>query len=180
MTGVQTCALPISQITGNMILDSVDRVRQFLEHSQIDALVKVLPPESTKTSALAAHSLGCTVAEIAKTIGFVYHSSEQLNPVLIVLSGARRVNPNKLSTHLNIPEAKLHKMSAEEVKTYSGYSIGGVPPFPHYPNIHVSADRSLFEFSAVWAAAGSNNTVMKIKPEVLTKHLKIPVVEVSE
>jgi len=96
------------------------------------------------------------------------------------LSGARRVSPIRLGAHLNIPEAKLHKMSAEEVKTYTGYSIGGVPPFPHYPNVHVSVDKSLFSFSDVWAAAGSNNTVMKIKPEVLTKHLKIPVVEVSE
>ena len=163
-----------------MILDSVDRVRQFLEHSQIDALVKVLPPESTKTSALAAKTLGCTVAEIAKTIGFVDHWSEQLNPVLVVLSGARRVSPIRLGAHLNIPEAKLHKMSAEEVKTYTGYSIGGVPPFPHYPTVQVSVDKSLFSFLDVWAAAGSNNTVMKIKPEVLTKHLKIPVVEVSE
>src|SRR5438128_11122884 len=163
-----------------MILDSFDRVRQFLEQSQIDALVKVLPPDSTKTSALAAKTLGCTVAEIAKTIGFVDQSSEQLNPVLIVLSGARRVSPIRLGAHLNIPEAKLHKMFAEEVKTYTGYSIGGVPPFPHYPNVHVSVDKSLFNFSDVWAAAGSNNTVMKIKPEVLTKHLKIPVVEVSE
>jgi len=163
-----------------MILDSVDRVRQFLEHSQIDAIVKVLPPESTKTSALAAKTLGCTVAEIAKTIGFVDHWSEQLNPVLVVLSGARRVSPIRLGAHLNIPEAKLHKMSAEEVKTYTGYSIGGVPPFPHYPNVYVSVDKSLFGFSDVWAAAGSNNTVMKIKPEVLTRNLKMPVVEVSE
>jgi prolyl-tRNA editing enzyme YbaK/EbsC (Cys-tRNA(Pro) deacylase) len=71
-------------------------------------------------------------------------------------------------------------MSAEEVKTYTGYSIGGVPPFPHYPNVHVSADQSLFDFSDLWAAAGSNNTVMKIKPDVLTRNLKMPVVEVSE
>src|SRR5438445_12668012 len=115
-----------------MILDSVDRVRQFLEHSQIDALVKVLPPESTKTSALAAKTLGCTVAEIAKTIGFVYHSSEQLNPVLIVLSGARRKNPNKLSTQLNITKEQLQKMSRKELNTYSIYSLGGVLMFQPY------------------------------------------------
>ncbi len=163
-----------------MVLDSVDRVRQFLEHSRIDPLVKVLPSDSAKTSALAAQALGCTIAEIAKTIGFIDQSSRQLNPVLIVLSGAKRVNINKLGAHLNVDQTKLHKMSAEEVRTYTGYSIGGVPPFPHYPNVHLSADRSLFSFQDVWAAAGSNNTVMKIKAEVLTKHLKIPIVEVSE
>src|SRR5437899_12977128 len=114
-----------------MILDSVDRVRQFLAHSQIDAIVKVLPPESAKTSALAAHSLGCTVAEIAKTIGFVDHSSEQLNPVLVVLSGARRVSPIRLGAHLNIPEAKLHKMSAEEVKLTLANSSGAGRRFHH-------------------------------------------------
>jgi len=163
-----------------MILDSVDRVRQFIEHSRIDALVKVLPPQSTKTSALAAQVLGCTMAEIAKTIGFVYDQGGQVNPVMVVLSGARKVSLNKLGSHLNIPETTLHKMSAEEVKTYTGYSIGGVPPFPHHPNVQVSADRSLFGFSDVWAAAGSNNTVMKIKPKVLTSRLKMPIVDVSE
>lgn len=163
-----------------MVPDSVDRVRQFLQHSRIDTLVKVLPSESTKTSALAAQTLGCTVAEIAKTIGFIDQSNGQINPVLIVLSGAKRVNIDKLGTHLDIDQTRLHKMSAEEVKTHTGYSIGGVPPSPHYPNIHVFVDRSLFRFSDVWAAAGSNNTVMKLRPEILSRNLKLPVVEVSE
>lgn len=163
-----------------MALDSVDRVRQFLEHSRIDALVKVLPAESTKTSALAAQTLGCTIAEIAKTIGFTDQTTAQLNPLLIILSGAKKVNTNRLGAHLNVDPTKLRKMSAEEIKTQTGYSIGGVPPFPHYSNVQVFADRSLFSFSDVWAAAGSNNTVMKIKPEILSSHLNIPVVEVSE
>lgn len=124
--------------------------------------------------------LGCTVAEIAKTIGFVHHLGGVPNPVLIVLSGARRVSPNKLGVHLNVPGISLHKMSAEEVRTYTGYSIGGVPPFPHYPNVHVYVDQSLFNFSNVWAAAGSNNSVMKLKPEILTSNLKMPIVDVSD
>ncbi|MFH7836242.1 MAG: hypothetical protein QXL51_06575, partial [Candidatus Aenigmatarchaeota archaeon] len=47
-------------------------VRSFISSNMLDARVVELAPESTKTSALAAASLGCTVAEIAKSIAFGY------------------------------------------------------------------------------------------------------------
>ncbi|MDG6998453.1 MAG: YbaK/EbsC family protein [Nitrososphaerota archaeon] len=160
--------------------DSVQRVRQYISSHSIDAEVRLVAPESTRTSHLAAESLGCTVAEIAKTIGFVRNSGEKdTSPILVTLSGEKRVNLEKLAQYLGVPLPTLRKMNAEEVKSFTGYSIGGVPPFPHDANVKVLADESLFQFERVWAAAGSTNAVMKLSPSVLT-NLGISRIAVSD
>lgn len=152
------------------------RVRDFIVEKKLAIEITVLEPEATRTSFSAAESLGCTVAEIAKTIAFLKDSNQERSAVLVTLSGEKRVSISKLSKYLN---CDLRKMSAEEVKKYTGYAIGGVPPFPHDEEILVLADESLFRFNGVWAAAGASNAVMKINPEIFFE-LNIPKVDVSE
>ncbi|HXQ93219.1 MAG TPA: YbaK/EbsC family protein [Nitrososphaerales archaeon] len=151
-----------------------------MRDQKIDAEIVVLAPESTKTSALAASALGCTIAEIAKTIAFLISSSDPPAPALVVLSGDKRVSSEKLAQTVEISKVYLRKMNADEVKESTGYSIGGVPPFPHRSGVSVMADESLFRFTKVWAAAGSSNAVMGISPKILTDSLKIRQVNVSE
>ena len=158
----------------------VELVRSFVQDQRIDAEIVIVAPESTKTSALAASALGCTVAEIAKTIGFLMTSSDSPTPTLVVLSGDKRVSSEKLARSIQTSKAHLRKMNADEVKEFTGYSIGGVPPFPHRSGVAVLVDESLFRFGKVWAAAGSSNAVMGISPKILTEALKIPQVDVSE
>jgi prolyl-tRNA editing enzyme YbaK/EbsC (Cys-tRNA(Pro) deacylase) len=81
---------------------------------------------------------------------------------------------------MRIPISELKKMSAEEVKQLTGFSIGGVPPFPHSGGVLVLADDSLFRFQKVWVAAGAPNAVMEISPEILVNHFKIRRLSVSE
>jgi prolyl-tRNA editing enzyme YbaK/EbsC (Cys-tRNA(Pro) deacylase) len=159
-----------------MDTESQERVRNFIDQNNIRAEIIVLSGEATRTSALAANSLGCTIAEIAKTIGFAFKNSAKPTAVLVILSGDKRVSTAKLSNHFG---AGLRKMNAEEVKRLTGYPIGGVPPFPHHPEVRVVADYSLVRFESVWAAAGSPNSVMKLSPEILFQ-LNIPKAEVSE
>ncbi len=159
--------------------DPLERVRDFVKERGLNAIIRVLPPESTKTSAMAATALRCTVAEIAKTIAFIQSQNGLDFSVLVSLSGSSRVSLEKLSANLGVPVASVRKMSADEVKSRTGYSIGGVPPFPHNQNIRVLADESLLQFSHVWAAAGTNSSVMRIEPSALIKQLRMPVVNVS-
>jgi prolyl-tRNA editing enzyme YbaK/EbsC (Cys-tRNA(Pro) deacylase) len=135
------------------------RVSAYLDENCIDAKVVNLD-ESTRTSQLAADALGCTVAEIAKSIAF--KAGEQA--VVIVISGDRRVDAKKVSDHLGI---KVVSADAETVKKLTGYSIGGVPPFPHTPNVRVLLDSSLARFDKVWAAAGTPNSVMNLNVDQL-------------
>jgi prolyl-tRNA editing enzyme YbaK/EbsC (Cys-tRNA(Pro) deacylase) len=135
------------------------RVPKYLEDKGIKARIVTLD-ESTRTSQLAADALGCTVAEIAKSIVFKVEEMA----VVAVISGDKRVDLTKVSAHIGI---KVTRADAETVKALTGYVIGGVPPFPHDPNVKVLLDRSLKRFEKVWAAAGTPNSVMNLTVEQL-------------
>jgi prolyl-tRNA editing enzyme YbaK/EbsC (Cys-tRNA(Pro) deacylase) len=135
------------------------RVSAYLDEKRINARVVILD-ESTGTSQLAADALGCTVAEIAKSI--VFKVSE--GAVVVVISGDRRVDAKKVSAHLGV---KVGNADADAVKALTGYAIGGVPPFPHDSGVKVLLDGSLTRFEKVWAAAGTPNSVMNLTVEQL-------------
>jgi prolyl-tRNA editing enzyme YbaK/EbsC (Cys-tRNA(Pro) deacylase) len=154
--------------------EQIERIQSFIDLKKLDVQIRLLEPEATKTSDLAARSLGCTIAEIAKTIGFT--TQQEAHPVLVVLSGDKLVSTSKLSKQVGIG---VRKMNANEVREQTGYSIGGVPPFPHFEYVTVLADQSLFRFTDVWAAAGASNAVMKLNPGILLQ-MNIRKVDVSE
>ena len=129
------------------------RLRQFVNERGIEAEVVTLD-SSTRTSQMAADSLGCEVAQIAKSIVFTGDS-----PIVVVISGDKRVDPRKLSEHLGW-KAKI--ADAEAVRNGTGYVIGGVPPFAHEPGVVVLLDSSLERFDYVWAAAGTPHSVMRL------------------
>jgi prolyl-tRNA editing enzyme YbaK/EbsC (Cys-tRNA(Pro) deacylase) len=130
------------------------RVAGFLTERGIEARVVTLD-DSTKTSQMAADALGCTVAEIAKSIVFAHGDS----PLVVVISGDKRVDIRKLSATVG---GRVSKADADWVRGRTGYVIGGVPPFPHDEGVRVLLDASLRRFRKVWAAAGDPNSVMNI------------------
>jgi prolyl-tRNA editing enzyme YbaK/EbsC (Cys-tRNA(Pro) deacylase) len=136
------------------------RVSAYLNDSGIESRIVTLD-ESTRTSQLAAGALGCTVAEIAKSI--VFKAGE--GAVVVVISGDRRVDAKKVSTHLGV---KVENADADTVKALTGYAIGGVPPFPHDPNVNVLLDSSLTRCEKVWTAAGTPNSVMNLTVGLLS------------
>jgi prolyl-tRNA editing enzyme YbaK/EbsC (Cys-tRNA(Pro) deacylase) len=95
------------------------RLNRFVEEKGIETEVVTLD-SSTRTSQMAADSLGCGVAQIAKSIVFTGDG-----PVVVVISGDKRVDPKKLSEHLGW-KAKI--ADADDVRNGTGYVIGGVPP----------------------------------------------------
>jgi prolyl-tRNA editing enzyme YbaK/EbsC (Cys-tRNA(Pro) deacylase) len=135
------------------------RVSAYLNEKGIEARVVTLD-ESTRTSQLAADALGCTVAEIAKSI--VFRAGE--GAVVVVISGDRRVDAKKVSAQMGV---KVGNADADAVKALTGYVIGGVPPFPHDAGVKVLLDGSLARFERVWAAAGTPNSVMNLSVENL-------------
>ena len=52
--------------------------------------------------------------------------------------------------------------SPEEVKSQTGYTIGGVSPVGHLEKIEILIDNSLERFKQLFAAAGHPNCVFKI------------------
>jgi prolyl-tRNA editing enzyme YbaK/EbsC (Cys-tRNA(Pro) deacylase) len=148
-----------------------ERVKQFLGERGIEVELVELS-ESTRTSQMAADALGCSVAQIAKSIVFVDGGAS-----VVVISGDKRVDDKKLSKLLG------HRVSigdADSVRKHTGYIIGGVPPFPHNDDVKVFLDASLGRFGEVWTAAGTPNSVFKIEVEKMKEMLRADFVDVSK
>ena len=110
---------------------------------------------STRTAADAAAAIGCTVAQIAKSIVFRAASDRA---VLVITSGANRVDEALVAAALG---QKLGKADAAFVRAKTGYAIGGVSPIGHAEPPHVFIDASLAALDPIWAAAGHPHAVFR-------------------
>jgi len=135
---------------------AVVRVATALRAAGIDSPIVELPG-AARTAKLAAEFLGCEVAQIANSL--VFRGAHTSTPILVMSSGARRVDTEKLARIVGEPMAKA---DAEFVKTATGFAIGGVAPVGHTGGLRAFVERSLAAFDAVWAAAGHPNTVFKL------------------
>lgn len=151
--------------------EGVNKFKEFVNKNGIECEILVLK-ESTRTSQLAAKALGCSVAEIAKSIVFVCQE-----PFIVIISGDKRVSLSKLSKVINC-NPKL----ADAAKVYeeTGYNVGGVPPFGHKKKIKTILDKSIERFKYVYAAAGESNAIVKISVDNLKKYSEAIIADVSE
>jgi prolyl-tRNA editing enzyme YbaK/EbsC (Cys-tRNA(Pro) deacylase) len=152
-------------------LSSREKVAAFLREIGVETKVREFD-ESTKNSELAAKALGCTIAEIAKSIVFVGARTS-----VVIISGDKRVSVSKLGAALG-DEVRI--ATPDEVREKTGYPIGGVPPFPHGEDVWVFADNSLARFDYVWAAAGAPNAVFRIRSKDLAALLGTGLWELAE
>jgi prolyl-tRNA editing enzyme YbaK/EbsC (Cys-tRNA(Pro) deacylase) len=114
-------------------------------------------PEGTRTATDAARAVGCDLGQIVKSLVFVAGG----RPVVVLVSGANRLDEAKLAKVAGRPVAKA---DAGIARNATGYSIGGVPPFGHATDIRVFMDRDLLGHAVVWAAAGRPDSVFAIEP----------------
>ena len=96
---------------------------------------------STRTSEDAAAAIGCSVAEIAKSLVFKSASGKS---VLVIASGSNRVDEKKVRALLG---EKIERADADFVRSATGYAIGGVPPLAHATQPVVLIDRDLEAFT---------------------------------
>lgn len=120
-------------------------------------------PASTRTAPEAAVAVGCEVAQIVKSL--IFRRKRSLTPVLVIASGANRVNEKRMKQILGEP---LGKADADFVRQQTGFAIGGVPPVGHTRPIETYIDEDLLQYKEVWAAAGTPHAVFKLNPNDLT------------
>lgn len=130
--------------------------------------------ESTRTAAEAAAAIGCTVAEIGKSLVFAGKDSGRC--VLVVASGADRIDEARLGAVIGEP---VSKATAAEVRAATGYAIGGVPPFGHATPLTVLVEANLARLRDIWVAAGTPRTVFSITTEALIRIAGARVVAVA-
>ena len=153
--------------------DGVLRVSALLHTMGHDKQVVMLP-STGKTSAEAAASLGCDVAEIAKSIVFRRLSDD--TAVMVVASGADRIDESKVAAIAG----PVGKANARFVKERIGYAIGGVCPIGHATASLILIDQQLFSYASVWAAAGHPHAVFNLTPAQLQAMTGAPVVDVRQ
>lgn len=152
--------------------DTAQRVADLLRAIGHDKTVVMLPATG-KTSAEAAAGLGCSVAEIAKSI--VFRRLDDDAPVMVVASGANRVDEAKVAALVGA----LGKADAAFVKERIGYAIGGVCPIGHAGPTVMLIDRDLMAFDSVWAAAGHPHAVFNLTPRQLQTMTGAPLADVA-
>jgi prolyl-tRNA editing enzyme YbaK/EbsC (Cys-tRNA(Pro) deacylase) len=145
------------------VMDAARRLGLDVDVTTLDA--------PTRTVQEAAQSVGCENGQIAKSIVFVADG----DPVVVVASGAHRVDLNLLCEAIDCAEAR--SASPDEVRVATGFPVGGVCPFGH--ELPVIFDEALLEYDCVWAAGGDGNTVFKVDPHVLCDRIGARVARVA-
>ena len=153
--------------------EPVKRVEKCLK--EFDENLSVVELEnSAKTALDAANSLNCEVGAIVKSLLIKIENDF----LLCLVSGDKRCSLNKLK---KISEKKIVRMaSADEVKSQTGYTIGGVSPVGHINKIQIFIDNSLSRFKDIFAAAGHPNVIFKINYEKLIQITKGDVKDITE
>lgn len=134
----------------------------------------VMLPATGKTSAEAAAGLGCSVAEIAKSIIFRRVADDA--PVLVIASGSNRVDEAKVAAVVG----PLGKADARFVREKTGYAIGGVCPIGHAVAPVMLLDSDLFRYDSLWAAAGHPHAVFNLTPQELQRMTGADVADVAQ
>ena len=121
--------------------------------------------QTTRTAPDAAVAIGCSVAQIVKSLCFTVNGT----PIMGLVSGVNQLDERKLAALCGVGRKKVKRAKADSVKAATGFSIGGVPPFGHITYMTIYIDEELLQFETVWAAAGTPHSVFAIEPNELVR-----------
>ena len=139
------------------------RVQVLLREAGLEAEV-VEFAETTRSAAEAASQIGCSLAQIAKSL--VFRGKASSRPVLVIASGANRVDEKAVEGLLG---EKIGKADADFVRDKTGYAIGGVAPLGHAAKPATFIDEDLLALGVIWAAAGTPFSVFRLTPAELVR-----------
>ena len=142
--------------------ESVKRVIKVLNNFDSSLKVEALN-SSARTAIDAAASLNCEVGAIVKSL--LLRTDDSF--ILCLVSGDKRCSLNKIKKILNKKDVSM--ANADQVKSKTGFSIGGVSPVAHLEKIKILIDLSLSRYESVYAAAGHPNSIFKIAYKQLVK-----------
>ena len=129
-------------------------VQAFLAEEGLTVLRAATP---TKDSASAAAAVGCSVAEIAKSILLLVGGK----PVLVVAGGDVRVKSGLLKQATGW-SGQVRLPAPDEVVRHTGYPPGAVSPFLLPKGLPVLLDSSLQRFPIIYPAAGNDRSSVGI------------------
>ena len=153
--------------------EPVKRAQEALKKFDNSIKIKVLE-KTARTAQDASIALGCEVGAIVKSLLFRAENSF----ILCLVSGDKKCSLNKLKKI--IQKNDLCMASPEQVKTQTGYTIGGVSPVGLLNNVEIFMDNTLKRFDKLYAAAGHPNCIFQIDFDKLKKITSSKVMEITE
>ena len=135
--------------------EPVKRVEKIIKEFDENLSVSVLKT-SARTALEAASSLNCDVGAIVKSLLFKTDNKV----CLFLIAGDKKASLKKIKKNIKFSDVSM--ASAEEVKSITGYTIGGVSPVGHINDVDIYIDNSLERFNFLFAAAGHPNCIFKI------------------
>jgi prolyl-tRNA editing enzyme YbaK/EbsC (Cys-tRNA(Pro) deacylase) len=141
---------------------NVQAVQDALAAAGVQGQVIMLP-DAVGTAALAAAALNVEVGQIANSLIF----NADGMPLLVLTSGAHRVDTAKLARLLGITE--LRRATPEFVRAHTGQPIGGVAPLGHPAPVPTVIDVDLKPFDVIWAAGGIPHAVFPTSYDELVR-----------
>lgn len=129
---------------------SAEMVREYLKEKGLESHITV-HADTIDTVEHAAMQIGCSEAEIAKTLSFIVDGK----PVIVVMAGDGRVNSSKFKGQFH---TKPHMVTRDIVNELIGHEPGGVCPFAVKEDIPIWLDVSMKRFEIVHPAAGDQFT----------------------
>jgi len=145
--------------------ETVQRVIKALNDFDQSLKVEILNT-SARTAQEAASSLKCEVGAIVKTLLLRTDN----NFILCLVAGDKKCSLNKIKKIINKKDVSM--ANAEQVKTQTGFSIGGVSPVANSNRNKIFIDSSFSRFEDVYAAAGHPNSIFKINYKKLIELTK--------
>lgn len=127
-------------------------VRAWLDAAGVSGETRTLS-ETVATADAAAAALGCELGAIAKSLVF----EEEGSPLLVLTSGAHKVDTKKLARRLGT--GKIRRATPDFVREHTGQQVGGVAAVGHPAKIRTVVDASLAAYPVVWAGGGDENTM---------------------
>jgi len=153
--------------------EPVKRVQEFI--TQFDPKLKIMVLDTTaRTAKDAAKSLSCEVGAIVKSLVFRADGTF----LICLVAGDKRCSLNKLKKIISKKDVCM--ANADEVKTNTGFSIGGVAPVAHLKKLNNLIDQSLGRFKNIFAAAGHPNSIFKIEYNQLVQMTEGEIKEITE
>ncbi len=154
-------------------------LRRYIEEHAIRAEL-FRPQGDTSTVEAAARAIGCAPEQVIKSVLFLVKRGAGREPVLVLVAGTAKIAYPALGHLFGVGRKKVRMATPDEVLAFTGYPVGGVPPFGHPTPLPTYADRSLLAQEVLYAGGGDNRTMVKIARDELLRVTGAQLVEIAE
>jgi prolyl-tRNA editing enzyme YbaK/EbsC (Cys-tRNA(Pro) deacylase) len=127
-------------------------------------------PQPARTVEAAARAVACEPSRIARAEVWVADG----DPVVIVLSGTRQVDPERACALLDC--AEIRRAGAAEVRSITGFAPGSLCAIG--AGLPVVIDEALLRHERVWTLAGDSSSLAEVASRELAARLEATVGEV--